>query len=164
MRSPRIKEAGAGYYHIISRVVDRRMVLTDIEKEHFSRLMRSVARFSGCQVLAHTVMTNHFHILLYVPEAEALDDAKLLARLRALYATEQMQEIACELRNYRRLGDAAAAERLRQLRASPGERRVTGNLEQPMPRAFPAHASRYTWGLILTSGSRYNRATCWTLR
>jgi hypothetical protein len=62
MRSPRIKEAGVGYYHIISRVVDRRMVLTDIEKERFSRLRWAVARFSGCRVLAHSVMTNHWHM------------------------------------------------------------------------------------------------------
>ncbi len=31
MRSPRIKEAGAGYYHLISRVVDRRMVAACID-------------------------------------------------------------------------------------------------------------------------------------
>ena len=33
MRVPRIKESGEGFYHSMSRVVDRRMVLDDKEKE-----------------------------------------------------------------------------------------------------------------------------------
>ena len=42
MRTPRIKEDGAGYYHVISRVVDRRMVFDRDEKERFRTTMRAV--------------------------------------------------------------------------------------------------------------------------
>ena len=41
MRDARIKEEGPGYYHVVSRVVDRRMVFDDPEKERFCRIMRA---------------------------------------------------------------------------------------------------------------------------
>ncbi len=54
-------------YHVVSRVVDRRFVLGTEQKEHFRMLMRMYERFSGCRVLSHCFMTNHFHLLLEVP-------------------------------------------------------------------------------------------------
>ena len=51
MRAARIKECGASFYHILSRVVDRRMVLDQDEKERFRALLRAVELFSGCEVL-----------------------------------------------------------------------------------------------------------------
>jgi hypothetical protein len=36
VRTKRIKEAGEAYYHVISRVVDRRFVFTDEEKERYA--------------------------------------------------------------------------------------------------------------------------------
>lgn len=54
-------------YHLISRVVDRRFVFGDGEREHFRMLMRMVENFSGCRVLSYCIMSNHFHILLEVP-------------------------------------------------------------------------------------------------
>ena len=50
MRAGRIKEDGGGYYHILSRVVDRQMVLDEAEKERFRKIMRATEAFSGCQV------------------------------------------------------------------------------------------------------------------
>ena len=46
MRIPRIKASEGGYYHVMSRVVDRRMVMDDHEKERFHGLMRRVERFN----------------------------------------------------------------------------------------------------------------------
>ena len=54
-------------YHLISRIVDRRFVLGNGEREHFRMLMRMVENFSGCRVLSYCIMSNHFHILLEVP-------------------------------------------------------------------------------------------------
>ena len=59
-------------YHCVSRVVDRRFVFGDEEREHFRMFMRMQENFSGCRVLAYCVMSNHFHILLEVPPAGAL--------------------------------------------------------------------------------------------
>lgn len=38
------------FYHVISRVVDRRFVLGAEEKEKFRALMRIYEKFSGCRV------------------------------------------------------------------------------------------------------------------
>ena len=72
-------------YHLISRVVDRRFVLGDGEREHFRMLMRMVENFSGCRVLSYCIMSNHFHLLLEVPPmAEGgLTDGEFEKRLLA---------------------------------------------------------------------------------
>ena len=67
MRVPRIKEPVGGYYHVLSRVVDRRMALDDNEKERFRKLMRRTETFSGVRILTHSILDNHWHILIHVP-------------------------------------------------------------------------------------------------
>ena len=54
-------------YHCISRVVDRRFVFGDEERERFRMFMRMQENFSGCRVLSYCIMSNHFHLLLEVP-------------------------------------------------------------------------------------------------
>jgi putative transposase len=46
MRIARIVESGAAYYHIMSRVVDRRMVFDDGEKERFRKTLKQRISFS----------------------------------------------------------------------------------------------------------------------
>ena len=58
-------------YDCISRVVARRFVFDDAEREHFRMFMRMQENFSGCRVLSYCVMSNHFHILLDVPPMTA---------------------------------------------------------------------------------------------
>jgi putative transposase len=86
-------------FHCVSRVVDRRFVFGDEEREAFRMFMRMYENFSGCRVLSYCVMSNHFHILLEVPPMEAggLSDEKLLARLAAIYPENFVQGVAEEL-------------------------------------------------------------------
>ena len=73
-------------YHCISRVVDRRFVFGDAEREHFRMFMRMQENFSGCRVLSYCVMSNHFHLLLEVPPMPegGISDEELLKRLSAI--------------------------------------------------------------------------------
>ena len=98
-------------YHCISRIVDRRFVLGDIEREKFRTFMRMYENFSGCRVLAYCVMSNHFHILLEVPPMPAggISDAILLQRLEAIQNAAFVAEVAKELADARQRGDAALA-------------------------------------------------------
>jgi len=105
-------------YHCISRVVDRRFVLGEREKEQFVSYMRLYEQFSQVRVLAFCVMSNHFHILLEVPSPPAdrgasWSDAKLLKHLECLYSSEQMKGITMKLKELRKHGgdDAAVAYR-----------------------------------------------------
>lgn len=106
MRSPRIKEAGSGLYHVISRIVDRRKVLTDPEKSRFLGIMRSVEGFTGCEVLSYAIMGNHFHILLHVPEQGELTNEMMLSRMACLYDARAVQAARALLAE----GDVPAAE------------------------------------------------------
>ena len=86
-------------YHCISRVVDRRFVFGDAEREHFRMFMRMQENFSGCRVLSYCVMSNHFHILLEVPPMpeRGVSDVELLNRLSATYTEAFVAVVAKEL-------------------------------------------------------------------
>ena len=86
-------------YHCISRVVDRRFVFGDVEREHFRMLMRMQENFSGCRVLSYCIMSNHFHILLEVPPIpnDGISDEELLKRLAVIYNQAVVAEVAKEL-------------------------------------------------------------------
>ena len=106
-------------YHCISRVVDRRFVLGDAEREQFVRYMRTYERFCGLRVLAFCVMSNHFHILLEVPAAPEgrgaeWSDERLLEHLAGLYSEPQMGKLRWELEHYRAQGNTEAAEAFRE--------------------------------------------------
>jgi putative transposase len=110
MRTPRIKEEGAGYYHIVSRVVDRRRIMDADEKERFRNILRAMEAFSGCEILTYAILGNHFHTLLYVPERQAVTDEDLMARLDRLYDRQEVKSIDAYLKELRRDGHHAAAE------------------------------------------------------
>ena len=110
MRDARIKEQGAAYYHIMSRVVDRRMIFNDEEKERFCRTMRAAEGFSGVEIQTHSVLTNHFHVVLYVPEREEVSDKALGWRLRSLYGQRKAAALAAELAELRCSGHHEEAE------------------------------------------------------
>ena len=92
-------------YHCISRVVDRRMVLGDHEKEHFVTLLRAYEAFCQVRVLTFCVMGNHFHILVEVPARPATDptDEQLLKHLGVLYSGREMAGIRWRLGHLRAL-------------------------------------------------------------
>ena len=86
-------------YHCISRVVDRRFVFGDEEREQFRMYMRMQENFTGCRVLSYCIMSNHFHILLEVPPMpeEGISDAELLKRLSAIYSDHMVATVTQEL-------------------------------------------------------------------
>ncbi|TVP78982.1 MAG: transposase [Puniceicoccaceae bacterium] len=73
-------------YHAMSRVVGGQMLLGKREKEVLRRMLWQVADFCGVEVLTYSIMTNHFHVLVRVPEKDrAVSDAELLRRFKVLY-------------------------------------------------------------------------------
>jgi REP element-mobilizing transposase RayT len=93
-------------YHCISRVVDRKFVFGEDEREKFRTFMRMQEKFSGCRVLAYCVMSNHFHVLLEVPPMPegGISDEELLKRLLAIYGEGDVAAVAKELREARAEG------------------------------------------------------------
>jgi len=112
MRTARLKasaEGLAGYYHCVSRVVDRRFVLGEVEKEHFTALMRECEEFCEVRVLTHCILSNHFHLLLAVPPRPArLPSAEeVLEKLRKLSGHQNVGAVEQRFAMYRRARDEA---------------------------------------------------------
>ena len=71
------------WYHLISRIANRAFYLTDEERTRFVERLWRVAKFSGIEVPAHCFMSNHFHLLVHLPEAPELGDEELFDRIAA---------------------------------------------------------------------------------
>lgn len=114
MRTARVKETGGGYYHCMSRVIERRFALGQLEKEVFRKMMRKVEGFSGVQILTYTVLDNHFHILLHVPEYKEISDKELIRRMKILYDHTFVNAYAKTLRKARKDKQEAYVAALRK--------------------------------------------------
>ena len=58
--------------------------LDDDEKTRAIELLRRVEEFRSVIVLAYAIMSNHFHLLVHLPEAPELGDGELFDRIAAL--------------------------------------------------------------------------------
>jgi REP element-mobilizing transposase RayT len=103
-------------YHCVSRVVDRRFVFGDAEREQFRIYLRMYENFTGCRILSYCLMSNHFHILLEVPPMPAggISDEELLKRLRAIYSEGVVAVVAKELQEARAEGSTMHAQQIHQ--------------------------------------------------
>ena len=92
-------------YHLMSRLAHRAFFLDDEEKTRAVELLRRVEEFCGVVVLAHAIMSNHFHIYIHVPEPEEIDDGEILRRINARYREASLSQV---LGRWKRLGDEEA--------------------------------------------------------
>lgn len=119
MRQPRLKaptDHPVAYYHCVSRIVNREFVLGDAEKEQFGRFLRLYEDFCGLRVVTFCVMSNHFHVLVEVPQRPVVlpDDEQLLARLKRTHSTVGVGTIRQRLAMFRAEGAHAEAEAYRE--------------------------------------------------
>ncbi|NCD34216.1 MAG: transposase [Spartobacteria bacterium] len=107
MRRKRIKRDHLAYYHCMSRIVGREMVIGEVEKEHMRRLIRRVEGFTGVSVLTYAVMTNHIHLLLEEPErddVQSITNDELIRRLGCLYSEDEVGEICSRWKEWDAVG------------------------------------------------------------
>ena len=69
----------------MTRTVNGELLFKDREKEILRKMIRQVADFCGVEVLTFCIMSNHFHVLLRVPESPNVSDAELMRRYKVLY-------------------------------------------------------------------------------
>lgn len=103
-------EGGVAVYHAMSRVVGGEMLLGDREKEVLRKMLWKVADFCGVEILTYCVMTNHFHVLVRVPERTEISDEELLRRFKVLYPKPTKYQTAefARLEQSLKSGDADA--------------------------------------------------------
>ena len=120
MRRARLKvpaDGPLGYYHCLSRVVDRQFIVHEAEKDQFVSLLREHEAFCEVEVLTYCVMDNHFHVLVEVPKRpEVLSMNRLVAQASSLlYRRLPVGRFSClrarlGLRAYRRLETCETAD------------------------------------------------------
>lgn len=106
-----------GVMHVIDRVVGGQFLLGDEEKDHFRALLLKLVPFSGLELLTWTCMTNHYHLLLKVPNQgearhlrEEVTEEEIFARMKGCFSPEYIQEVRWRVDAYRRDGKPAMAE------------------------------------------------------
>ena len=107
----------AGVYHVVSRIVDRRKVMGDAEKEAFRGMMAAFAAFHQVEILTFCLMGNHFHLLLRVPERPAGFDMPLgdmMAHMDRAVGPERMKLLRSQFRIWEQCGGEAGIEQWRQ--------------------------------------------------
>ena len=113
MRMRRFKvpaDQSSGFYHCLSRVVDRRFIFQATEKEHYVALLRECAAFCRVRILTFCVLSNHFHILIEVPrrpESALLPGPEeIVADLRRLSGHQDPDAVQQRLQMFREANDA----------------------------------------------------------
>jgi REP element-mobilizing transposase RayT len=107
-----VEGSHVGFFHCLSRVVDRRFILGDAEKEAFRRILRQCETFYGLNVLTYCIMSNHFHLLVEVPEPRELSEEEALSRIGALYSAKFVIGLRHDLDAFRKAGLEASAQAL----------------------------------------------------
>jgi REP element-mobilizing transposase RayT len=105
-------------YHCMTHTVTGMPYFDMRAKEVLRKMIWQVAAFSGVEVLTYCVMSNHFHVLVRVPEAVNVSDAELLRRYQILYPKPtkfQTASIAQMAKDLAAGGEAAEAIRQKLL-------------------------------------------------
>ncbi len=84
----------------------------DPEKQTFRKILRQCETFYGLRVFTYCIMSNHFHILVEVPEPRELAEEEVLLRVAALYPSKFVIGLRRELDAFRHAGMAERAHAL----------------------------------------------------
>ena len=97
MRQPRIKITAAdasAVYHCMSHTVNGEHLFDDDAKEILRKQVWQVAAYCGVQIVTYAILSNHFHILVHVPQLTPLTDSELLRRYAILYPQPTHYQVA----------------------------------------------------------------------
>lgn len=108
MRIPRkmlVNSGQAQVFHVVSRVVDRRKIFGEKEKEVFLKIIRQMESFSGLEVLAYCLMGNHFHLIIYIPPRPvSISKDELWKRMKFIYSSQKLRELKGEVEDMKKNG------------------------------------------------------------
>lgn len=111
-------DSQAGVFHVMSRFLERRMLLQEeAARRFFLDTLRAYEDLLGVEVITYCLMGNHFHLLLRVPHRPEGFDLPLetvVARFERAVGAECFSFIRRDLEFWRSTGNAAAIEAWRQ--------------------------------------------------
>jgi putative transposase len=120
MRQARLRapsDSATGFYHCVSRVVDKHIRFDDAEKDYFVQILRESEELSEVQVLTYCVMPDHFHVLVAVPQRPTdpalLPNAdQIVAKIERLSGHSSIDRVREQLETFRSQNDTEAEARL----------------------------------------------------
>jgi putative transposase len=121
MRNARIKvpaESGEAIYHCTTRTVNGEHLFDDTAREVLRKQLWQIADFCGLQIITFAILSNHFHVLVRVPQSAPVPDDELLRRYRVLYPKPtryQAARLEVIVADLKANGPEAQAWRKRQL-------------------------------------------------
>ena len=92
-------------HHLTSRIAHRVYFLKEDERNDLLEMVRRVADFIGIKLLGWCVMTNHFHLLVYLPKRVDVDEAEVLRRYGVLKGKSAMEDVARSFAEWRMSGN-----------------------------------------------------------
>ena len=69
----------------MSRTVNGERLLDDVAKEVLRKQLWQISDYCGPEIINYAIMSNHFHVLVRVPQKPAVTAAELVRRFRILY-------------------------------------------------------------------------------
>ncbi|CAN5328512.1 hypothetical protein BH23VER1_BH23VER1_27730 [soil metagenome] len=159
---------GWQYHHVVSRVVDRRVIFGEEEKAFFRDWLWRYAEFCGLRVVAYCLMGNHFHILVGFSRGEAArfaaeaTDGEVIGRARAIYRQAVADAMERDLARFRSAGDDEGVADIRgRLLARMGDLSVfVQEIKRRFTRWYNGHHDRVgtlwesRFRSVLVEGSR----------
>ncbi|MGJ8651743.1 MAG: transposase [Opitutaceae bacterium] len=111
-----MKIAGrAAVYHCMTRTVNGELLFKDREKEMLRKMIRQVADFCGVEVLTYCIMSNHFHVLVRVPDGKEISDVELMRRYKVLYPKPtKYQEASAKVMESQLMSGSEDADEIRR--------------------------------------------------
>jgi hypothetical protein len=149
MRGPRIKvdpTLGEAVYHCVTRSVAGERLFGQASRERLRRQLWQVADYCGVEILTYALLSNHFHVLVRVPQKAAVSDAELLRRHGVLHPQPTKYEVASQAALARTLqagGSEAEAWRRQQLALMGDISPFMKLLKQRFSIWFNQHHDRY---------------------
>ena len=100
-------------YHCVSRIVDRRFLIDDAEKELFRSLLLEISEFCQVRILTFCILSNHFHLLVEVPRPPSPRPSaeETLDALSRLSGHQDIPGLRLRLAAIRQSGDPSAEAR-----------------------------------------------------
>lgn len=105
----------------MSRIAHQVYFMTDEVRNDFLEMIRRAADFCGIKLLAWCIMTNHFHLLVYLPTPENLSEEEILRRYAVLKGRVKLNALMKELADYRKdaeKGEESVRNKLKEISAS----------------------------------------------
>ena len=78
---------------LTSRVAHRASFLDADERTRLADFIRRAAVFSSVKLLAYSVVSNYFHVFVYIGHPEALSDAEIVRSISALCSDVRFEQV-----------------------------------------------------------------------